>query len=250
MTQVQFAQATGIAFSTYRRLERGAVAKPDLGRMAACARVLGCDVLDLLTDEQRRWMSASDPADGSNRNRRNAGANPGEGHIRGMGRAKSSLSATVGANRRGGTPRGDVTKREAAIITAADRGDFEPFLELVQSGTPPARRLLDGPGLDTACAAAVKLVRIDRTDSLERELAAAGVPAALSASILDALGELAAGDLAVALLSLVDAQEHAPLRRADVDGLKTHALALVENRVGQALGQHFDRELLAGAWLP
>lgn len=51
------ARATGISVGTYRRLERGETAAPNLRHLGNCALVLDCEVEDLIEDEWREWWS-------------------------------------------------------------------------------------------------------------------------------------------------------------------------------------------------
>jgi DNA-binding XRE family transcriptional regulator len=55
LTQEEMARATGIPLSTYWRLERRRIPNPPVGYLAACARVLGVPLLELMEDEWSKW---------------------------------------------------------------------------------------------------------------------------------------------------------------------------------------------------
>lgn len=56
LTQEEMAERTGIAPSTYRRLEQGDYgSRPDLKNLSNCAYALDCSLLDLIEDELLAW---------------------------------------------------------------------------------------------------------------------------------------------------------------------------------------------------
>lgn len=55
MTQREVADATGISYATYQRLERGEIDNPPLRYLTNCALVLGVRVGDLIEDEWLQW---------------------------------------------------------------------------------------------------------------------------------------------------------------------------------------------------
>jgi transcriptional regulator with XRE-family HTH domain len=55
VTQDEMAKAIGISYSTYWRLERGRYKNPPIGYLVNCALALGCELGDILEDEQMEW---------------------------------------------------------------------------------------------------------------------------------------------------------------------------------------------------
>lgn len=55
MTQREVANATGISYATYQRLERGELDNPPLRYLTNCALVLGVRLGDLVEDEWLQW---------------------------------------------------------------------------------------------------------------------------------------------------------------------------------------------------
>ena len=56
VTQQEMAKAIGISYSSYWRLERGRYKNPPVGYLVNCALALGCELEDILDDEQKRWQ--------------------------------------------------------------------------------------------------------------------------------------------------------------------------------------------------
>jgi transcriptional regulator with XRE-family HTH domain len=55
VTQEEMAKATGISYSTYWRLERGRYRNPPIGYLINCALALGCELNDILEQDQTEW---------------------------------------------------------------------------------------------------------------------------------------------------------------------------------------------------
>jgi transcriptional regulator with XRE-family HTH domain len=55
VTQEEMAKATGISYSTYWRLERGRYKNPPIAYLVNCALALGCELDDILEDDQKEW---------------------------------------------------------------------------------------------------------------------------------------------------------------------------------------------------
>lgn len=256
LTQEQVAQQAGIPFSTYRRLERGGVAKPDVSLLTACARVLDCSLLDLLSDEQREWANAdsdtspSQPADAgpptvSNKTSSAVSA----AHSQPMGRAQGSANAAAAPRRPRGRI-GDLSRSQLEVLSAAAiRGDFEPFLELAQTPGPRSDSLVDGDAMPAICQLAIDKARAANHDALEARVARAGVTnPAVRAGIVRAASNQAQHDLRVSLYRLVERQAAGGTLVASAAQMDEQAYALLDNRLSEALGEPLDGNLVVGQW--
>ncbi len=62
LTQEEMAERTTIPLSTYWRLERKRLPNPPVGYLAACARVLGVPIDELIEDEWLEWQNPQKPS--------------------------------------------------------------------------------------------------------------------------------------------------------------------------------------------
>lgn len=78
MTQREVADATGISYATYQRLERGELDNPPLRYLTNCALVLGVRLGDLIEDAWLQWkcFDADTPAAPTRESRRRLWRDP------------------------------------------------------------------------------------------------------------------------------------------------------------------------------
>jgi hypothetical protein len=168
-----------------------------------------------------------------------------------MGRAQGQPSAAAaGPQRRRRTSPRLLSAREDRLVHAAHAGDFQLYLDVAQALGNVSEALLDGEATDTVCGLAIARAHADHAQSLDERLAAAGVGTpAVRTAIVRAVSHQASHDLRFALYKLVERQSDLPRTpRVGPDELAEQARALLANRVGEALDEPMDLQLLGGDW--